>query len=85
LTNTELKKLFEEMGKETVVEYLTEFLKCKLPKEEFVPYFKEYIDTRTPDKESCKGISLHSFTFFILDKKYGSDLDNGKPFYRYEE
>lgn len=81
MENTELKELIEEMGEERIKSYIKEYLSCNAPKDKFIEYFKKYLDTRAICKDGTKSISLQSFTFFILDDMYGSDLDDGKALY----
>lgn len=77
MEDKELKNLIEEMGETRVKEFIKEYTKCNAPKDKFIQYFKEYIDTRIVDSDGYRGISTQSFTYFLLDKMYGSKLDDG--------
>ena len=77
MDDKEFKSIADDIGEKGVKEYIKEFVKCKCPKDKFVDYFKEYIETRAFDEEGYKQISPQTFSYFLLDKLYGSDLDDG--------
>ena len=76
MDDKEFKAIADEMG-ENGKEYIKEYVQCKLPKNKFIDYFREYLDTRAFDEEGYKQISPQTFTYFLLDKLYGSKLDDG--------
>jgi len=64
---TNLLSLVEEMGEARVKKYIKAYLELKQDRNLFLETFSKYIESRIPDKNGFKPISISSFKKFILE------------------